>query len=236
MKIYELKIILKLNKDLLLKDYISFISENINYIFYNSIILRAIHEKKGFKPYVVGSIYPVATKLKKYQKDGVYTLTLRTIAKNIADELQEASRKATNLDFDILYIKTNELKIGHIDSLYTITPAVLTITNDDKKIRYWTIEDDLLLLQKRIRDNLEKKYKEFFKKSVKAPEDMINFLSIENQKPIVFDYKGGKIFANKFKIGFNSDEISQKLAKLSFGVGLLEKNSLGFGMVVRGKG
>jgi len=235
MKIYELKITLKLNIDLSLKEYINFISKNINYIFYNSIILRAIHEKKGFKPYVVGSMYPIETKLKKYQKDGVYTLTLRTIADAVVDEFEEASKKATNLDFDILNISAKELKLGYIDRVYTITPAVLTITNDDQKIRYWTIEDDLLLLQRRIKDNLEKKYIEFFKKSIKAPEDMTNFFSIENQKPIIFNYKGGKVFANKFKIGFNSDEISQKLARLSFGVGLLEKNSLGFGMVVRGR-
>lgn len=236
MKIYELKIALKLNRDIFFKEYADFIAKNINYIFYNSIILRAIHEKSGFKPYVVGSIYPVAIKLKKYQKDGVYSLTMRTIEKVIADEFVEASKSATNLDFAILDIAIKELKIGYIDSVYTITPAVLTITNDDRKIRYWTIEDDLLLLQRRIRDNLAGKYVEFFKRNIKAPEDMINFFSIENQKPIVFNYKGGKIFANKFKIGFNSDEVSQKLARLSFGVGILEKNPLGFGMVVRGKG
>jgi len=43
------------------------------------------------------------------------------------------------------------------------------------------------------------------------------------------------IFSNKFKIYFASDEISQKLAFLAFGVGILEKNSLGFGFLTKGK-
>ncbi len=236
MKIFELKIAIKLKTDLMLKEYINFISKNINYIFYNSILLRALHEKRGFKPFVVGSMYPIDLQFKGYKKGQIYILSIRSIEKVIIDEFQKASRKAFNLDFDIHAFNTKEIRLGYIDKVYTITPTVLTITDDEQKLRYWTKDDDLLLLQRRIKDNLEKKYIEFFKKSIKAPDDMINFFSIENQKPIVYNYKGGKIFANKLKIGFNSDEVSQKLAKLSFGVGILEKNSLGFGMVVRGKG
>ena len=235
MKIYELKITVKLKRDIYLKEYIEFVSKNINYIFYNSVVLRAIHEKKGFKPYVVGSMYPFENKIRNYQAGNTYTLVLRTIEESIADEIVKASKKAYNLDFDIKDVIYNELRIGYVDKIYTITPAVLTITNEGAKPRYWTIEDDLLLLQRRIAENLEKKYKEFFKRDIKPPEDMINFFTIHNQKPIVYNYKGGKIFANKFTIGFNSDEVSQKLAKLSFGVGILEKNPLGFGMAVREK-
>ena len=235
MKIYELKLSVTLKGDVHLKEYVEFVSKNINRIFYNSIILRAIHEKKGFKPYVIGSMYPFESKLKRYQGGSTYTLTLRTIDETIAQEIQKASKKAYNLDFDITDVSYKELRIGHIDKLHTITPAVLTLTDEGEKPRYWTIEDDLLLLQKRIKDNLEKKYEEFFKKPILASDDMINFFSIHNQKPIVYNYRGGKIFANKLTIGFNSDEASQKLARLSFGVGILEKNPLGFGMVVRGR-
>ncbi|WP_187647044.1 CRISPR-associated endoribonuclease Cas6 [Nitrosophilus labii] len=235
MQIHELKIKIRLKKDLPFKDYINFVSKNVNYIFYNSTILRALHEKRGFKPYVVGSLYPVNKKEKVYKQDAIYTLTLRTIEEAVVGEFYKASKKTTNLDFDIEGFKSRELKLSYIDKIYTITPAVLTITDQNGKIRYWTIEDDPLLLQKRIVDNLEKKYIEFFKKSVKAPSDMVGFFKVVNQKPLVFNYKGGKIFANRFQIGFNSDEVSQKLARLSFGVGILEKNPLGFGMVVRAR-
>ncbi len=235
MQIFEIKLTIKLKRDIHLKEYIEFVSKNINYIFYNSIILRAIHEKKGFKPYVVGSMHPFESEHKRYKGGNTYTLTLRTIDETIAQEIQKASKKAYNLDFDIKDVSYKELRIGHIDKLHTITPAVLTLTDEGEKPRYWTIEDDLLLLQRRIKDNLEKKYEEFFKKSILSPDDMINFFSIHNQKPIVFNYKGGKIFANKLTIGFNSDKVSQTLARLSFGVGILEKNPLGFGMVVRGR-
>ncbi len=238
MEIYEIKISLKLHSKLITKEYIRFVSKNINFILYNSIVLRAIHEQRGFKPYVVGSLSPIETvekQTKSYQKDKTYTLTIRTISKAFAQEFTDILWKSSNLDFEIIKAKYNKLRIGYIEKLHTITPVVLTITDDGQKPRYWTIQDDIFLLQRRIRDNLEKKYQDFFKKSIHAPEDMINYFEIHNQKPVVYNYKGGKIFANKLTIGFNSDEISQKLARLSFGVGILEKNSLGFGMVVRGK-
>ena len=237
MKIYELKLTIKLHKEIPFKEYVHFISKNVNYILYNSIVLRAIHKKRGFKPYVTGSLSPVEAiekETKRYQKDKRYTLTLRTISKALAQEFVEVSSKAYNLDFKLLDAWYKELRVGHIDKLYTITPVVLTLTENAQKPRYWTIEDDLPLLQRRIKENLEKKYEEFYKKTIQAPEDMINFFFIHNQKPIVYNYKGGKIFANKLTIGFNSDKVSQTLARLSFGVGILEKNPLGFGMVVRG--
>ena len=239
MEIYEIKLSLKLNKMVPLREYANFVSKNINYILYNSIILRAIHDKRGFKPYVVGSLSPIEEieqKSKIYQKDKFYLLTIRTISKAFAQEFIDASKKAYNLEFKILNAKYKKLHLSYIDRLYTITPAVLTITQNNQKPRYWTIEDDIFLLQRRIKDNLEKKYKEFFKKDIKAPQDMIYFFGVDNQKPIVYNYKGGKIFANRLTVGFNSDEVSQKLASLSFGVGILEKNPLGFGMVVRGRG
>ena len=92
-----------------------------------------------------------------------------------------------------------------------------------------------MLIQKRVIANLEKKYFEFFKKKITAPKDSINFFCIKNQKPIFFNYKNRHIIANRFEFVFSSDKTAQTLAKLSFGVGILEKNTLGFGMVMRGR-
>jgi CRISPR-associated endoribonuclease Cas6 len=125
-------------------------------------------------------------------------------------------------------MRARPYKVGRVEKIYTITPAVLTFERN----RYWTPEDDLQILVRSVRENLRKKYRHFFKKEIDAPEDFINYYEVINEKPIVFNYKGGKILANRFIFGFGDDAVSQKLA---FGVGVLEKNALGFGMVVRGK-
>jgi CRISPR-associated endoribonuclease Cas6 len=232
MDIYELKIELYLNKEFGYKDFPNFVSKNINYMMYNSLLLRALHEKKGFKPFVVGSLYPAESKDKIYKIDKKYIWTIRSLDKTILEEFLKAYKSSTNLDFTIAGYGVHKLEFKNgIDRVFTITPAVLTV----KASHFWTIEDDILLIQKRVIANLEKKYFEFFKKRVTAPKDAINFFHLKNQKPIFFNYKNRLIIANRFEFIFNSDEISQTLAKLSFGVGILEKNTLGFGMVMRGR-
>jgi CRISPR-associated endoribonuclease Cas6 len=231
MDIFELKIELFLKNEFGYKDYPNFISKNINYMMYNSLLLRALHEKKGFKPFVVGSLYPAESKLKVYKTDKKYTWTIRSIDKTILEEFIKAYQTSTNLDFEMVGFGIHSLNLKHIDKVFTITPAVLTIEGS----RFWTIQEDVMLIQKRVIANLEKKYFEFFKKKIIALKDSINFFRIKNQKPIFFNYKNRLIIANRFEFVFSSDKTAQTLAKLSFGVGILEKNTLGFGMVMRGR-
>ena len=56
MRIYEIELDLKLQKPLHYRDSIEFLSRNVNRIIYHSMLLRALHESRGFKPYVVGSM------------------------------------------------------------------------------------------------------------------------------------------------------------------------------------
>jgi len=229
-EIYEIKLKIKLNKEILFRNYPEFVANNINKILFNSLLFRSLHINNSFKPYVVGSLNPLE-KDKVYKKDKNYILTIRTIDESFCNEFLKASKRAYNLDFEIENIEIKELKVGFIDTLYTITPAIITIS----KNRYWTQEDDLQLLFKAIKKNLEKKYYEFYRQELTTKENIIPYIELKNEKPIVFNYKKGKLFSNRFKIAFESDKNSQKLAKLALGVGILEKNTLGFGMVVKGR-
>ncbi len=230
MNIFEIKIDLSLHRQIYFKESIEFLSRNVNRIVYHSMLLRLLHDSKSFKPYVIGS-------LGKSEPNGIYhpnkthRLTIRSIDDGFVAEFIKAACMVEGLEFEIENIDAKILSLRPIDKLYTITPAVLTVARN----RYWTNEDDLLLLVNNVKVNLIKKYRYFFKRDIHPPQDFINFYRIENRKAIVFDYKGGKILANRFTFGFAPDPASQKLAKLAYGVGILEKNALGFGMVVRGK-
>ena len=85
-----------------------------------------------------------------------------------------------------------------------------------------------------------KKYEEFFGKKIEVNQNFIQLLEVKNQKPqsIYFTttkneiQKRVRLLGNKFRIVPNEDEISQKLAFLTLGVGLGEKSSYGSGFCI----
>jgi len=101
---------------------------------------------------------------------------------------------------------------------------------------YWVPGDDLKILIERMNSNLFKKYKDYFGTSLNEEQLFFEKIKIMNKKPIVYKYKNTNLFGNKFKIAINNDEISQKLAFMTLGVGLLEKNStIGMGFCIEGR-
>jgi CRISPR-associated endoribonuclease Cas6 len=107
---------------------------------------------------------------------------------------------------------------------------------------FWTLEKsgDIIELQNQLQENLLKKYEEFFGKKLEVNQNFIQLLEVKNQKPqsIYFTttkneiQKRVRLIGNKFRIVPNEDEISQKLAFLSLGVGLGEKSSYGGGFMI----
>lgn len=237
MKLYEIKITLLLQKDVKLIDIQEFLSFNINKSMLEDNTLKKLHAVKGFKPYSIGSLYPFDLKNKIYKANQIYLLTLRSIDREFLNSLKRVLKASRKLDFNVIAIEFLTRSYSYIESAFTLTPTIISIKDEEKNyIRYWTKDEGSLeFVKKQIKDNLEKKYEQFFHEKIVAPEDFILMISVQNKKPIVYNYKGVKLWTNKFKIVFASDEVSQKLASLAFGVGLLEKNSLGFGFLTKGQ-
>lgn len=236
MKHYEIKVTLLLKQDIKYIDIHDRLSSSINQAMFENDILKELHLNQKYKSYCIGNLFPFDIQSKIYKANQVYVLTIRSIDKEFINFLKNSLKNSKKLDFNVLAVEFKELKYSFIDSVYTLTPTVITITDKNNKMKYWTKDEQSLeFVKKRIKDNLEKKYFEFFKEKIIAPDDFIQMIRLENEKPIVFNYKKTKLFSNKFKILINSDDISQRLIKLAFSVGLLEKNSLGMGFLVRGK-
>lgn len=193
--------------------------------------LEEVHAKTGYKHYVFGGLLPIE-KDGVYHKGKTYQFTLRSPNEKFIDVLSKALKTNTdNPDFIIVEVHKRTIKRHFVSELYSATPVIVSVENS----RFWTMEEsgDIMLLQKQLHDNLEKKYQSFYGEEIKAPQNFIQVLEIKNRVPQnIRIYKNSKrvtFYGNKFRIIPNEDEVSQKLAFMALACGLGEKNSFGGG-------
>lgn len=244
MKIFELKCITWLKQDVSFKDSFDSISKFINYSICQNEVYKQKHNQNVFNNYCFGSFFPIE-KDKLYKKGNTYHFTLRTIDEKFAMELVDLLRSNINNPlFQIVQVERRDIKKFFINELYSATPVVMSLKKEDEKSHqlFWTLErsGDIIELQNQLQKNLIKKYEEFFGEKLNPTQNFIQLLEVKNQKPqsIYFTTKKNdmqkkvRLIGNKFRIVPNEDEISQKLAFLSLGVGLGEKISYGAGFCV----
>jgi len=244
LKIFELRCIAWLKEDIVLEDSFDVISKFINYSICKNDEYRQKHNKSGFNNYCFGGFFPIE-KEKMYKKGNTYSFTLRTIDEKFAKELVSLLRTNINNSFlQIVQIEQKEKKQFFINELYSVTPVVISLKkeNKDSHQQFWNVQSsaDIILLQNQLQDNLLKKYEEFFGERLETSQNFIQMLEVKNLKPqsIYFTkqingvQKRVRLIGNKFRIVPNEDEVSQKLAFLSLGVGMGEKNSYGAGFVI----
>lgn len=236
MKYFELICTAYIKKDISYENSFEILSKYISYSMHQSE-LKYVHDKDGFKHYVYGGFLPIE-KDKLYKKGSTYKFSIRSIDEKFIDTLSKSLRQ--NIDNENLLIVSTDKKVikqFFISELYSATPVVVSTSNN----KYWTMQEssDILQLQKQLHDNLEKKYKDYFKEEIEVVQNFIQLLEIKNQKPqniqIHKNNKKIRLFGNKFRIVPNEDEVSQKLAFMAMACGLGEKNSYGGGFCL-GKG
>ncbi len=236
MHYFESIVTIHLHEDVAFVNSNEFLSKNISLVMLNDEYLKQIHGSNGFKPYVFSLPYPPNLKTKIYVKNEEYTFTIRSVDEMFLKKLLFELQMHRGLGFKVKAIEMFKVNQKHIDILHNISPCVLTLKTEVAKNRQWRVDDgDIEMVQKRILANLERKYKQFYGEQLTAPVDAINYFEILNKVPYPIKYKRKTLQSNKFKIGFNNDEVSQKLAFTCMAFGLLEKNSLGFGFCLRGK-
>lgn len=247
MKIFELKCIAWLKQDVSFEDSFDSISKFINYSICQKDEYRQKHNQNIFNNYCFGGFFPIE-KEKLYKKGLTYHFTLRTIDEKFAMEVGNLFR--TNINnplFQIVQVERRDIKEFFISELYSVTPVVMSLKKENENTHqlFWTLDKsgNIIELQNQLQDNLLKKYEEFLGEKLKPTQNFIQLLEVKNHKPqsIYFTttknelQKKVRLLGNKFRIVPNEDEISQKLAFLSLGVGLGEKVSYGGGFMI-GKG
>lgn len=241
MKIFELKCEAYLKSDINLKDSFDVLSKYINYsIYQNETYEYKDKYDNKIKDYCFGNFYP--TEIDKiYKKNTTYEFVIRSINENFINEMQKAL--SLNINNSLLHVLTTtkkEINQFFIRELYSATPVIVSDKKDENgKQIYWSLDynGDIEILQNQLHKNLEKKLKQFYSEDIEVPQNFIQEIEIKNLKPQSIYFKTirnqkerlVRLIGNKFKIIPNEDDLSQKLAFLSLGVGLGEKSSFGGG-------
>ena len=231
MHYYELTVTAYLLKNVVFNEANEKIAQLINKAMLNDKYLAIKHKENKFKNYVFDSLYP-REKDKTYKAGKIYVFRIRSLEKDFITKIKKIFNNTATDYFKVIAGEIRRQEQRPIKELYTVTPALVTI---GKNI-YWVPGDDLKLLIERMNSNLFKKYKEYFNVSLKEDQIFFDKIKLLNKIPLVYKYKNTHLFGNKFKIAINEDEISQKLAFLTLGIGLLEKNStIGMGFCIDGR-
>lgn len=223
---YELLLTIRLKKTIELKNMNEELSNAINFGFTIDEDLKAFHEKNKIKMYVFHGLYPIA---KRYKERNKHYFSIRSFNKELLLKLGNSLGQKENKLFTIIGITFEETNFKPIRELKTLTPVVATI----KDGRYWNkAEFNEKQLRKAIENNLLKKYSILNNKD-RTEHNFIESFERTSKHDIVISYKNGKIIGHKIKIRFKEDILSQELAFIALGIGLGEKNSLGFGFCVK---
>jgi CRISPR-associated endoribonuclease Cas6 len=240
MKIFELKCEAYLKSDIDLKNSFDVLSKFINHSIYKNEICEQNDKNNHIKNYCFGNFYPTESD-RIYKKNRVYGFVIRSINEDFIDALSGSLKQNINNSFiSILKITKKQIEQFFIKELYTVTPVIVTDKIDESgRQLYWSLDynGDMIALQKQLQNNLKRKLKQFYPEDIEVSNNFIHEIEIKNQKPQSIYFKKFKnskeqlirLIGNKFAIIPKSDDLSQKLAFLSLGVGLGEKSSLGGG-------
>lgn len=223
MDFYELRITLNLKKDI----HCDYITERLSVLFNKSMIyseyLKSIHKVNMYKLYTFEGLSPFE-KDKIYKRGRYYMTRFRCIDKFVAEEFKKCLKQTKTNEFDVLAVDIDIVTPKYIKILFNVTPAIAIINNEP-----WTDKMNIDLLKKSINENLIKKIKVIQDIDETLELDMIKSIKLKNRMPIGCKYKHIKLLGNKFEIEIKDDDISQFMANIALAVGILEKNSLGYG-------
>ncbi len=225
MKVFEVSIKVFLLKDIKLDNIFTEISNFIDSGMATIPKLLDFHNRNTYKNYCFGLFYPLE-KDKLYKVGNIYTIKIRTIDMELAEFFNNNLVNHFNATIKGLTSEIRVIPKKHIDKIYSITPVVLK--ND---MGYWrnilTLDD----FERRLKENLVKKYNNIMGTKVNEKFQLYTGIEFKNRKPIAINYKGKKILGDKICITISDDEISQELAYLALGCGILEMNGRGAGFM-----
>ncbi len=225
MNVFQIKLKVFLLEDIILENLQSNLSAFIDKALSKDSELLKFHQSNNFKYYCFDSLYPIE-KDKVYKKNNIYTLTIRTIDKELAKFFTNILVNEFN---NCIKALTSEIRIipkKHIDKIYSITPAIMKNNNG-----YWKSKMTLDDFERRLKENLIKKYNTIINTKINEDFDLYTTIEFKNNKPIATSYKEIKLLGDKISLNIAENEMAQNLAYMSIGTGILENNGRGFGFV-----
>jgi len=229
--VFELRLKVFLYKDIEWEECAYRISKVIDTVLVEDKQLQEFHEKNCFKNYVFGGLAPFE-KDRVYKKDHIYHIQLRTVDRGLAEYFNKNLEHFYNDYMNILSVEIKVLSKKYIDRLYCLTPIILKDYGaQGEKQGYWRSLFSIDFFERRIFENLIKKYNAFTGNKLSEDFELFTSIDLKNGKPIPFEYKGIKLLGDKADLTVNSNESAQNLAYFALGVGLGECNARGAGFI-----
>jgi len=225
MKVWQLALKVYIKKDIPMDESQIEISKIIDNCLIKDEELLNFHSNNQYKNYTFSSFYPIE-KSKVYLVGKIYTVTIRTVDERLVNHFQ---RFLDNESSEVLKAITVETKIipkKYIERIYSICPVIIKTENG-----YWRTNENLETFEKKLRENLIKKYNSFTKQKIDEDFELFTFMKFDNQKPIATKYKNIKLLGDKITLNVAENNSAQDLAYFALGAGLLEMNSRGFGFI-----
>ena len=184
---------------------------------------QKFHKINKFKNYTFNSFY----KLEKdgiYKEGKIYSVKIRTIDEDLAEYFKKNLSNEYTHYIKGLTTESKKLRKKPIEKIYSLTPIVIKTDRG-----YWKGHLSLEEFERRLRENLIKKYNYYFNTNLDEDFELFNRIEFNNRKPISTSYKNIRILGDKLTLYIAENETAQKLTYLSLGTGLGEMNARGYG-------
>lgn len=225
MIVWELALKVYLKKDIRMEENQSQISKIIDNCLTKDQDLLNFHKDNKYKNYTFSSFYPIE-KNKLYLTGKLYTVTIRTVEEKIVKHFQKFLDNESSETLKAITIKIKTIPKNYIERIYSITPVVAKFEKG-----YWRTNEGLEIFEKRLKENLIKKYNNFTGQKINEEFDLFTFMKFDNIKPIATKYKEIKMLGDKITLSVAENNLAQELAYFALGTGLLEMNARGYGYV-----
>lgn len=225
MDVYEIKLKIYCLQNIPLSKVQSKISAMIDQSFAISQELLEFHRMNKYKQYVFDRSM-CNEKNKIYERGKIYTFRIRTIDPKLARHFSEICPNQQTNELKGLVAEIRILPKKMIQTLYTLTPAILKDENG-----YWRSHMSLEQYENRLKVNLIKKWNAFQNEKIDEDFQFCTMLEFLNQKPIPVEYKNIKLLGDKIRLQIADNEMAQKLSYIALGVGVSDMNPRGFGFV-----
>ena len=226
MEVYELKVKVKLKRDLKFENLLEKTNYFIDSVFIFDSEFCEYHKRKEYKGYVHDFLYPI-------EKDGlykcgkIYTMRIRTIDESLTKYFLSQLSFHESHELKGVGCEIRIIPQRVIQSLYCLTPVVLK----NPGLGYWRNEMSLEQFEKRLKDNLIKKYKYFTGSEINEDFLLYDLIEFKNKVPVKIPYKGIHLLGDKIYLEISQNQQAQDFAYFALGVGLLENNTRGLGFI-----
>ncbi|MGO4988244.1 CRISPR-associated endoribonuclease Cas6 [Gallicola sp. Sow4_E12] len=224
--LYEYDIKILLLKDINLRDIGEIIGNLLTQVLCSDESWQKKHYDKTYKKYCFNYLYPLAIK-DMYTRGGVYNFQCRVMDEKVEKIFDLYLRNFKNDYFKILLTRKKKIIDKNvIEKIYATTPIIIKNNNG-----YWKNNESFDFYEKRIRENLIKKYNTSTGNNIREAV-IFNNLIIDNRKPIAVSYKNITLLGDKATFYIAQDELSQEIVRCALGMGVGENNvTLGSGFV-----